>query len=185
MYWYLFYAFFKVGLFSFGGGLASLPLIQAEIVDKYKWIDLNVFTDLVSIAQMTPGPIAINAATFVGLKIGGFPGAIVATFACVLPSIIIILILLVIYNRYRELDVVQSILNSLRPAIVALIAVAGIKIAQLVVFVNGDGGMSNLDWVGIGTFIISLVALRKYKMAPVKAMMIFGIVGAVGYYFFG
>ena len=98
MYWNLFTAFFKVGLFSFGGGLAALPLIQAEIVEKYHWLDLGVFTDLVSIAQMTPGPIAINAATFVGLKIGGMSGAIIATLACILPSIIIIFVLLFIYT---------------------------------------------------------------------------------------
>ncbi len=182
MYIKLFLAFFKVGLFSFGGGLASLHLIQVEIVDKYKWLDLAVFTDLISIAQMTPGPIAINAATFVGLKTGGITGALVATFACILPSVIIVFFLLMMYNRYRELDVVQSILKSLRPAIVALIAVAGIKIAQLVIFVDGIPGLNNLDMVGIGTFIASFVALLKYKMAPVKVMLIFGAVGAVGYY---
>lgn len=182
MYLRLFYAFFKVGLFSFGGGLAALPLIQSEIVDKYQWLDLTVFTELISIAQMTPGPIAINAATFVGLKTGGILGAIVATSACVLPSVIIVFILMVLYNRYKELDVMQSILKSLRPAIIALIGSAGIQIAQLVVFKNGLIGIYNLDLIGILVFVASLVALRKYRLAPVKTMIIFGFVGALGYY---
>ena len=86
----LFISFFKIGLFSFGGGYAALPLIQEEVVDMNSWLSLNEFNDLITISQMTPGPIAINSATFVGIRIAGLPGALAATFGCVLPSAVIV-----------------------------------------------------------------------------------------------
>ena len=95
----LFWSFFQVGLFSIGGGYAALPLIQNQIVDINGWLTLGEFADVITISQMTPGPIAINAATFVGLRLGGLPGAIIATFGCVTPSLIIVLILAMIYFK--------------------------------------------------------------------------------------
>ena len=86
----LFFSFLQIGAFSFGGGYAALPLIQHQVVDLYHWLTMNELTDLITISQMTPGPIAINAATFVGLKIDSFYGAIVATLGCILPSCIIV-----------------------------------------------------------------------------------------------
>ena len=85
----LFLAFLQIGAFSFGGGYAAMPLIQAQVIDKYGWLTISDFTDLITISQMTPGPIAINSATFVGNQIAGIPGAIVATFGCILPSCIV------------------------------------------------------------------------------------------------
>lgn len=181
MYLSLFLAFFRVGLFSFGGGLAALPLIQQEIVEINNWISLNEFTDLISIAQMTPGPIAINSATFVGLKLGGVLGATAATVGCVLPGILMVYILLFIYNRYKEFDLMQSILKSLRPAVVALIASAGINIMRLVVFKDTRYAWSNLNWIGIIIFVLSFVALRKFKLNPVIVMLISGIIGGAIY----
>lgn len=89
----LFLSFFQVGLFSFGGGFAALPLIQDQVVDANKWLTLAEFTDLITISQMTPGPIAINAATFVGIRIAGVLGAIISTLGCILPSCIIVSLL--------------------------------------------------------------------------------------------
>lgn len=90
----LFLAFFRIGLFSFGGGYAAVPLIQSEIVDGHKWLEMSQFADLITIAEMTPGPIAVNSATFVGQQIAGLPGAIVCTLGCIVPSFLIVLLLL-------------------------------------------------------------------------------------------
>ena len=102
IYLQLFISFFKVGLFSFGGGYAALPLIQDQIVTNNGWISMEEFTHLITISQMTPGPIAINAATFVGIKVAGLPGAILATVGCIAPSCIIVTILAILYLKYRN-----------------------------------------------------------------------------------
>ena len=121
----LFFAFLQIGAFSFGGGYAAMPLIKAQVIDRYAWLTMSDFTDLVTIAEMTPGPIALNAATFVGTQVAGLPGALVATAGNVLPSCVIVSLLAWLYGKYRRLDVVQGVLGCLRPAVVALIASAG------------------------------------------------------------
>ena len=105
-----------------------MPLIQAQIVDLHGWLSMTEFTDLITISQMTPGPIAVNSATFVGTKIAGIPGALVSTAGCVLPSCILVTLLARLYLRYRNLTVLQDILGSLRPAVVAMIASSGVLI---------------------------------------------------------
>ena len=124
----IFVSFLKIGMFTFGGGYAMLPLIERELITKRKWIEQKEFLDLLTLAQSVPGPIAINSATFVGIKIAGMPGALVATLGCILPSCIIVTIIAYLYMRYRNLDTLQGILGMLRPAVVALIASAGISI---------------------------------------------------------
>ena len=104
IYIQLFISFLQIGLFSFGGGYAAMPLIQNQVVNLHHWLSLSEFTDLITISQMTPGPIAINSATFVGEKIAGVPGAIVATLGCIMPSIIIVTIIAYFYMKYRDLD---------------------------------------------------------------------------------
>ena len=124
----LFWSFFQIGLFSIGGGYAAMPLIQHQVVDLHGWLTMQEFVDIITISQMTPGPIAINSATFVGTRIAGLPGAIIATIGCVFPSCIIVLTLAWVYYRYRTLSVVQGVLGGLRPAVVAMIASAGVSI---------------------------------------------------------
>ena len=124
----LFFSFLQIGAFSFGGGYAALPLIQHQVVDLYHWLTMNELTDLIMISQMTPGPIAINAATFVGLKIDSFYGAIVATLGCILPSCIIVSLIAYIYLKYQQMSIIQNILKYIRPAVVSLIAVSGLLI---------------------------------------------------------
>ena len=119
IYLQLFWSFLQIGLFSFGGGYAAMPLIQGQVVSSHGWLTMSEFTDLITISQMTPGPIAVNSATFVGLKIAGIPGAVVATVGCILPSCIIVTILAKLYLRYRSMDMLQGVLHSLRPAVVA------------------------------------------------------------------
>ncbi|MTL75599.1 chromate transporter, partial [Turicibacter sanguinis] len=103
IYLKLFLSFFQIGLFSFGGGYAALPLIEEQVVVQNGWLSMTGFTDIITISQMTPGPIVINAATFVGMQIAGLLGAIIATMGCVSPSCIIVLTLAFLYQPYKEL----------------------------------------------------------------------------------
>lgn len=128
IYWQLFWSFLQVGCFSIGGGYAAMPLIQAQVVTSHGWLTMSEFTDLITIAEMTPGPIAVNSATFVGTQIAGLPGAVVSTFGCILPSCVLVSLLSYIYRRYRNLSALQNVLTCLRPAVVALIAAAGCTI---------------------------------------------------------
>lgn len=107
----LFWSFFQIGLFSIGGGYAAMPLIQQQVVDQHSWLTMAQFADIMTIAEMTPGPIAINSATFVGIRVAGLPGAIVATAGCVLPSCAIVLALAFIYYHFSKLTAVQSTLR--------------------------------------------------------------------------
>ena len=102
IYLQLFLSFLQVGMFSIGGGYAALPLIQSQVVNQYQWLTMGEFTDLITIAEMTPGPIAVNSATFVGIRIAGIPGALIATFGCILPSCFIVSFLAFLYYRYKK-----------------------------------------------------------------------------------
>lgn len=178
----LFISFFKVGLFSIGGGYASLPLIQEEVIQVHHWIDFTQFTDLITISQMTPGPIAINTATFVGNVISGLPGAMVATLGCVFPSIIIVLCLAKIYFKYRDVSFMKGILSGLRPAVAALIGSAGISIVITAFW--GEGGFTTLeqvDLIAVGLFSCALFVLRKWKPNPILVMLGTGFVGMILY----
>ena len=128
IYLQLFLSFLQIGAFSFGGGYAAMPLIQNQVVQLHPWLSQSEFTDLITISQMTPGPIAINSATFVGTRIAGMPGALAATAGCVLPSCILVTLLAKIYLKYRNLSLLQGVLKSLRPAVIAMIAAAGASI---------------------------------------------------------
>lgn len=175
----LYWAFFQVGLFAFGGGLAALPLIREQVVVIHPWLDMATFTDLVTIAEMTPGPIALNAATFVGQRVDGLLGAVVATFGVISPSLIIVLVLARIYQRWRNKPAFQGVLGGLRPATVALIAAAGMSILVLAFF--GEGGQvlwSHLDWVSVACFALALFVLRKWKPSPILVMLGAGVLGA-------
>ena len=131
IYLKLFWSFFQVGLFSFGGGYAAMPLIQNQVVDRNGWLTMNEFADVITISQMTPGPIGINSATFVGTRIAGTTGAVLATLGCILSSCIIVLLLAYMYYKFRGLSAVQAILNGLRPAVIAMIASAGFSLVIL------------------------------------------------------
>lgn len=182
IYLLLFWSFFQIGLFSFGGGYAALPLIQNQVVALHHWLSLSEFTDLITISQMTPGPIAINSATFVGTQIAGFGGAVVATLGCVVPSFVIVSLLAHLYFKYKNLSVMQGILGGLRPAVVSLIATAGVSILLTALF--GEGGqaaLSNVDWLAAALFLLSFVVLRKWKPNPIFVMLACGAVGGVLY----
>ncbi len=117
----LFTTFFKIGLFSFGGGFAMIPLIQREVIERHKWINHKDFVDMLVLAQSTPGPIAVNTAVFVGYKTAGIAGAVAATLGTVLPSFIVILLLALFFAEVRENRYVDAAFRAMRPAVVALI----------------------------------------------------------------
>ena len=130
----LYWEFAKIGLFCVGGGYASMPLIQAAVVDTYHWLTLSEFIDIFTISQMTPGPIGINAATFAGMKVAGLPGSISATLGFATPSFILCILVARLFFRYGNIGAIQGILNGLRPAVVALICAAGISFVALSLF---------------------------------------------------
>lgn len=170
----LFISFLKIGLFSFGGGYAALPLIQAEVVNLNHWISLSEFNDLITISQMTPGPIAINSATFVGTRIAGLPGALAATMGCVLPSAIIVGTISYFYKKYKNLDVISNTLKFLRPAIVSMILIAGIQILKTAFFAERSISFANIDILMVGIFIVALLMMFKTKIDPIKLMVASG-----------
>lgn len=179
IYWQLFISFLKVGAFSFGGGYAALPLIQEEIVTAHQWLSLQEFTDLITISQMTPGPIAINSATFVGMQIAGVPGALVATFGSVFPSIILVTLLAFLYLKYRQLDALQYILTALRPAVVAMIATAGVSIVISSFWGTEVIGIETIKITPVIIFGICLFLLIKWHVDPVKIMILAGVLNVI------
>ncbi len=176
IYLQLFWSFLQVGLFSIGGGYAAMPLIQEQVVLGHSWLTMNEFTDLITIAEMTPGPIAVNSATFVGIRIAGIPGALVATFGCILPSCFIVSLLAYIYRRYQNLSALQSVLSCLRPAVVSLIAGAGFSILKLVALGGSGETPSDINWLGLGLFAAALVVLNRKKWNPILVMALCGVI---------
>lgn len=179
IYLQLFLSYLKIGFFGFGGGYAMLALIQNEVVVRHAWMTNTEFTDIVAVSQMTPGPIAINSATFVGIRIGGVGGALVSTLGCILPSLIIVMTLAYFYTKYKNIAVIQGVLSGLRPAVVALIASAGLSIVILAFW--GEGGFSlkpaDLNLAAVGLFAAGLFVLRKWKPNPIWVMLGSGVAG--------
>ncbi len=176
IYLELLWSFIQIGLFSIGGGYAAMPLIQHQVIDIHHWLTMQEFADIITISQMTPGPIAINSATFVGIQIAGIPGALVATFGCVLPSSIIVMTLAFIYYKFKGLDAVQSVLKGLRPAVIAMIASAALSLTALA-FCGEDRFTENINYANAVIFIICLIVLRKWKLNPMFVMAGAGILG--------
>lgn len=176
IYLELFLSFLQVGLFSFGGGYAAMPLIRDQVVTLHGWLSQEEFTDLITISQMTPGPIAVNSATFVGIKIAGFGGALVATLGCILPSCLIVTGLAYMYLKYRKLAMLQGILDSLRPAVVAMIASAGLSI--LITAFWGDVQrllLSNIKIDAVLLFAAAVFLLKKKNLNPILVMVLCGL----------
>lgn len=183
LYLELFWSFFQIGLFSIGGGYAAMPLIQHQVVDAHPWLTMTQFADIMTIAEMTPGPIAINSATFVGIRVAGLPGAIIATLGCILPSCIIVMTLAYIYYRFRSLTIVQGALAGLRPAVVAMIASAGISLIILSFYEQRTlpKDWSDANYVSVIIFGAGLLILRKWKLNPIYVMAGAGVCGILVY----
>ncbi|MDD6845291.1 MAG: chromate transporter [Clostridia bacterium] len=179
----LFFAFIQVGLFSVGGGYAAIPLIQEQIVDIYGMMTLEEFSDLITVAEMTPGPISINSATFVGMRVAGIPGVIICSVGCIIPSFCICLILAHFYYKYRSVKGVQVVLSAMRPAVVALIASAGASILMLALFQSEIQNLviENFRIVEFVIFAVALFLLRKFKMNAITIILGSGVVGTIVY----
>lgn len=177
IYWELFVSFLKVGVLSFGGGYAAMPLIQEEMIHERGWISMNEFADLITIAEMTPGPIAVNSATFVGNRIAGVWGGIVATLGCISPSILIVSLLALIYHKYKGVPLLDRILGTLRAAVVALILGAGLSLLQNAIFYTGTNGNQSLDLLGVLLFLLAFFLLRRGKWNPIVVMCFSGLLG--------
>lgn len=180
IYLELFWSFVQVGLFCVGGGYASMPLIQAQVIDVHGWLSMSEFIDIFTISQMTPGPIGINAATFVGMKVAGFLGAIVATLGFVTPSFILDIILAKLFFKYGNIGVIKGILNGLRPAVVALICSAGMSFIFLALF-NTEKmpiNVADIDYLGLFVLIVAFIAVRK-KVGIIKILAGSGVLGLI------
>jgi len=176
----LYWEFCKIGLFCVGGGYASLPWIQAAVVDDYHWLTMTEFIDIFTISQMTPGPIGINAATFVGTKIAGTPGAIAATLGFITPSLILCLLITYLMKKYGELSVIKGTLNGLRPAVVALICTAGLSFIWLSLW-NTETmptDFADFDIKGIIILLLAMIAVRK-KVSVITLLFGSGIAGLI------
>lgn len=173
----LLYVFFKIGLLGFGGGYAMLSLIQFEVVDHFHWMTVTQFSDMLAISQMTPGPVSINTATYVGYEVAGIPGAVVATIALCLPSILMMYFVMRFMINNKENRFMQYILSGLRPVLGGLILAAALLLVNRESFIDFGWGERNIS---VLIFIATFVALYFYK---VNAMWLIVAAGAVGMIF--
>lgn len=173
IYLELFISFFQVGILSFGGGYAALPLIQRQVVDVRGWVTMTQFSDIITISQMTPGPIALNMASFVGTQMGGIPGTVIATVSVVTGPLFLALTFAIIYYRYRELSVMKGILWGLKPTVVSLIATAGIGIFTQALFTGESASSGSAG--ALLLFTVGLLLLLRGKLTPVKTILLSGV----------
>ncbi|WP_462356903.1 chromate transporter [Phocaeicola coprocola] len=180
----LFYTFFKIGLFGFGGGYAMISMIQGEVVTRHEWLSSNEFTDIIAISQMTPGPIGINSATYVGysavVNAGyshavGILGSTIATVSVVLPSFILMVLISKFFLKYQKHPIIASVFEGLRPGVVGLLAAAAL------VLMNGEN-FGTYNWqilTSIVLFAGTFIASYRYKVNPILLIVICGIIGYV------
>ncbi len=179
----LFMVFFGVGLFTFGGGYAMVPILKTEVLSR-GWMSETLFIDFISISESTPGPLAINMATFIGTEMGGILGAVVATTAMILPSLIIITLIAAIFTKIVNHPITQSILSGIKPVIIALIATTLIFLLRSLIFPTaGDDRLADIDWryltllFDLGTFYFGIRFIKKKAPNP---MVLIGISAALG-----
>ena len=179
----LFLTFLKIGAFTFGGGYAMLPLIQAEVV-SHGWMTEQALVDFIAVSESTPGPFAVNIATFVGSRVGGVPGAFCATAGVVLPSFIIILIVAKTFAKFRESKAVKGCMSGLKPAVVGLIAAAFVSVFLTVFFPGGPAVSVFAEasfWFSLAVFALCAVLAFK-KIHPIAVIVIAAALGIVGGY---
>jgi chromate transporter len=174
----LFVSYLKIGFFGFGGGYAMLSLIHSEVVVSHQWLTNSEFSDIVAISQMTPGPIAINSATYIGYEVAGFWGSVVATVAVSLPALTLMLLITIFFLRLRDNRYVKGIVAGMRPVVIGMIASA----ALLLIFPTSSEGASFIDGWSWAIFVATLVASAR-KVNPILLIVISGLVGIILYGF--
>lgn len=185
IYLYLFITFFEIGLFGFGGGYGMLSLIQNETVEHWHWLTTSQFTDIVAVSQMTPGPIGINSATYCGYMAchnAGYGvgmsvlGSTVATFALVLPSLILMILISRLFMRYMKTNTVQSIFTGLRPAVVGLLAAATLLLCTKENFSTPTENPWQF-WISVFLFVATFIGTKVFKINPIKMILMAGFAG--------
>lgn len=167
----LFISFFKIGAFSFGGGYAMLPLIEEEIIEVHGWLSSTEFIDIIAISEMTPGPIAINSATFLGYKVGGVLGSAVATIAVVLPSFIVMSILYHFIVKFKDTPYLEWVFTGIRPVVLGLIAAAAVTVAK--------GAFIDIKSVIIAVLLFYIVSFKNFN--AILAIVLAGFLGVLLY----
>ena len=177
----LFWSFFQIGAFSVGGGYAALAFIRDQVIAMNGWLNMTEFGDIVTISQMTPGPIALNAATFVGIRVAGIWGGIVATLGFVIPCMLIALFLAFAYYRFRKGALVRNVMDFLRPASVGLIGTAGLTVTAMALW-NGslsDFSFASVDITAVLIFAAALFVILKFRLSPIPVILGSGAVGLI------
>lgn len=165
----LFVTFFRIGLFTFGGGYAMIPLIENDVVERNGWLKKDEFLDLLAVAQSAPGIFAVNMAVFVGYKLRGKRGALAASFGCVLPSVVIILLIALFFRRFRHIEVVNNIFMGIRPVVVALIAVPVFNVAR----------SAKLSWMTAWIPVLSALLIVQFGVSPIYVIIVAGVAGFI------
>lgn len=179
IYLYLFIEFFKTGLFSIGGGLATLPFLQ-EMGVKYGWFTTAELTRMVAVSESTPGPIGINCATYVGYEVGGPLGSLVTTSALVLPSIIIIVIIASFLQKFNDSKLVQNTFYGLRAGAAGLLVTVMISMCQTALMIGGGNTFwTMIDWRAVALFVVLLFGVIKWKKHPLVYIGIAAVAGIV------
>lgn len=174
IYWHLWCVYLKIGLFGFGGGYAMLSLIQYEVVDKHHWLSLQEFTDVVAISQMTPGPIGINSATYIGYTVtGNVWGSVIATIAVCLPSFLLVLLISFFFARFKKNKYVAAAFTGLRPMTVGLIAAAAL------IMMNSE---NFIDYKSVLIFAAAFYLAWRYKVHPILMICMAGVAGVILYW---
>ena len=174
IYLQLLWVFIKIGVLGFGGGYAMLSLIQHEVVDNYAWMTTTEFADMVAISQMTPGPISINMATYVGYTAGGLFGSLLASFALCLPSIVMVYFIIRLFMNKKGNALMNNLLKGLKPAIAGLIFAAGLSMMNAQNFVQIGKGENNISIV---ICVLAFVASYFFKANPILLIVLSGVVG--------
>lgn len=172
----LFLTFAKIGLFTIGGGYAMIPLIQEEIIRR-NWLTLEGVIDILAISEMTPGPFAINASTFIGIQQAGIPGAIFATTGVITPSFIIVLLVARYFTKFKDHSLVQGLLTGIRPAVIGLIATATFSIMKSVFSITASSIFTLVNLKSIVILGLVLVGIYKLKIHPALMIIISAILG--------
>ena len=185
LYLKLFWTFFQIGLFGFGGGYAMISMIQGEVVSRHHWMTNGEFTDIVAISQSTPGPIGINSATYVGYTslinagyapVWGALGSLIATFAVVLPSLILMLAISRFFMKYKDHPAVEQTFMGLRPAVIGLLAAASLLLMNTENF-STPGQNPWQFFISVGLFLFAFIGQQVYKMNPILLLVLCGLSG--------
>lgn len=174
----LLYAFAFTGIFAVGGGLATIPFLQ-DMADRYGWFTTKELMDMVAISESTPGPIGINMATYVGIRVGGYTGGVLATLALVFPSVVLVLLLIPFLDRYQKSPLTQGIFYGLRPTSTALITAALISFIKMVVFYSGQISFSGINGLNLALFLGFFAFVQRKDPHPVFVICLGALVGMV------